>query len=68
VLAALAPINARILQVDDASPDGLGDWAAFPRQVLSGISALRLGTNLGHRPSASAFAIFTRRCPPNGCL
>ena len=52
--AALVPINARILLVDDASPDGLAGWAAFPRQVLSGISVLRLRTNLGHQRAICA--------------
>lgn len=53
-LAAMAPISARVLLVDDASPEGLAGWADFPRQALSGISVLRLRTNLGHQRAICA--------------
>ena len=48
-LASTAGVRARILLVDDGSPDGIGDWPVTECAAAERIDVLRLRRNLGHQ-------------------
>jgi len=53
-LRAWPQIEARVLLVDDGSPEGLKGWKAFEWQALGQIEVLRLRRNLGHQRAICA--------------
>ena len=53
-LRALEGVDARIILVDDGSPDGLSGWPADSGGIATRIDALRLFRNLGHQRAICA--------------
>jgi glycosyltransferase involved in cell wall biosynthesis len=53
-LARLPEVKARIILVDDGSPDGLAGWRDVQCSSLVRIDVLRLRTNLGHQRAICA--------------
>ncbi len=48
-LARIDGVNARVLLIDDGSPNGLRAWSSFVPRQLVGVDVLRLRRNLGHQ-------------------
>jgi polyisoprenyl-phosphate glycosyltransferase len=53
-LRAVSHVTARVLLVDDGSPDGVEGWKPFKRLALERVEVLRLRRNIGHQRAICA--------------
>lgn len=63
-LRTLPHVRARVLLVDDGSPDGIAGWRPFERRALEQMDALRLKRNIGHQRAICAGLCYVQQHLP----
>ncbi|MEJ2010264.1 MAG: glycosyltransferase [Acidobacteriota bacterium] len=67
--ARLPRVKARVLLVDDGSPDGVAGWSPFECRSLLQVDILRLRRNLGHqRAICAGLSYINEHLPSDGVL
>jgi len=68
-LARLPRVKARVLLVDDGSPEGVAGWSPFDCRSLLQVDVLRLRRNLGHqRAICAGLSYINEHLPSDGIL